>query len=258
MSKLKTIAMIPARGGSVRLPGKNVRVLHGHPLLAYSITAAIQSKLFDMVMVSTDNAYYAEIAKHYGAEVPHLRPLQFATSTSPDIEWIEYTLSTLAKAGRVFDCFSILRPTSPFRSADTIRRAWNLFSNDPEADSLRAVEKCSQHPGKMWIIDQNRMQPLMPKNIDGVPWHSCQMASLPEIYVQNASLEIAWTRVVEQYRTIAGNNVIPFITEGAEGFDINMPDDWWLAKHMIASGQAQLPEISTATISNVSDAMFTE
>ncbi len=244
MPELKIIALIPARSGSKRVLDKNIRVLGGHPLLAYSIAAARDSGVFDAVVVSTDNEKYADIARSYGAEVPFLRPPEFAGSTSPDIEWIEHAIAMLAKAGREFDCFSILRPTSPFRTADTIRRAWDLFSSDKDADSLRAVEKCSQHPGKMWRISGGRMQPLLQGNINGVPYHSCQMAALPEIYVQNASLEIAWTRVVQQYRTIAGEKIIPFISEGVEGFDINMPEDWWLAEHMLSSGQAVLPDIA--------------
>lgn len=102
---------------------------------------------------------------------------------------------------------------------------------------MRAVEKCSQHPGKMWVINSNRMQPLLPLNNNGVPWHSCQMAALPEIYVQNASLEIAWAKVVNETRTIAGQSVLPFISSGFEGFDINDLNDWWLAEHLVATGQ---------------------
>lgn len=213
-------------------------------MLAYSIASALESGLFDAVIVSTDDEHYAHIARCYGAEVPFMRPAAFATATSPDIEWIEYTLYTLAKAGRVFDCFSILRPTSPFRRADTLQRAWDLFHTDPTADSLRAIEKCSQHPGKMWRVEGHRMQPLMQEFLNGVPFHSCQMAALPEIYVQNASLEMAWTRVVQQQRSIAGHHIIPFITAEMEGFDINVPEDWWLAEHFLASGQVHLPHLT--------------
>lgn len=243
MSKIKTVALIPARSGSKRVSDKNVRVLNGHPLIAYSIAASLESSVFDAVIVSTDSESYAQIARDYGAETPFLRPAALATATSPDIEWVTHALSSLAKEGRDFDCFSILRPTSPFRTAETIRRAWALFRTDEKADSLRAVEKCSQHPGKMWTLSGARMHPLMPNHLNGVPWHSCQMAALPEIYVQNASLEMAWTRVVKEHGTIAGNAVIPFISEGYEGFDINQPEDWWLAERALATQQAMLPRV---------------
>ena len=113
-------------------------------------------------MVSTDSAEIATIARHYGAEVPFLRPAQFAGDTSPDIEWLEHTLLELKRRGRTWDCFSLLRPTSPFRTADTIRRAWTGFIAQQGVDSLRAVEKCAQHPGKMWIVRGDRMVPLLP------------------------------------------------------------------------------------------------
>ena len=107
------------------MPGKNVRMLGGHPMLAYTIAPALESGVFESVIVSTDSEEIAGIARHYGAEVPFLRPPQFAGDTSPDIEWLEYTLSELKRAGRQWDCFSLLRPTSPFRTAATIRRAWS-------------------------------------------------------------------------------------------------------------------------------------
>src|SRR5690606_13624403 len=119
------IGLVPARSGSKRVPDKNVRRLGDHPVMAYAIATAIQSGVFETVVVSTDDERYAEIARHHGAEVPFLRPPEMATSTSPDIEWITYTLGRLEAAGREFDCFSILRPTSPFRRAETIRRAWH-------------------------------------------------------------------------------------------------------------------------------------
>src|SRR5574339_1249249 len=144
------VAFIPARLGSKRVPGKNIRPLAGHPMLAYTIGPALESRVFDAVIVSTDSEEIAAIARHYGAEVPFLRPAALAGDTSPDIEWVEHTLAELRTQGRTWDCFSLLRPTSPFRSADTIRRAWNRFLAQEEVDSLRAVEKCAQHPGKMW------------------------------------------------------------------------------------------------------------
>jgi len=237
------VALIPARYGSKRVPGKNVRPLAGHPALAYTIAAAIDSGVFDAVIVSTDAEEVAAIARHYGAEVPFLRPAAFAGDTSPDIEWVEHTLSELQRQTRAWDCFSLLRPTSPFRSADTIRRAWKQFLAQDGADSLRAIEKCAQHPGKMWVVRGARMFPLLPFGNGEQPWHSTPYQALPPVYVQNASLEIAWTRVVFERRSIAGDVMIPFITESYEGFDINDPQDWMIAERLIADGAAQLPPV---------------
>jgi CMP-N,N'-diacetyllegionaminic acid synthase len=242
-SKLDVIATIPARAGSKRVPGKNIRVLGGHPLIAYTIAAALQSGVFSRVIVSTDDLAVAEIAAHYGAEIPFLRPAEQAGDTSPDIEWVRYTLGRLTEEGRRPDAFALLRPTSPFRLPTTIRRAWSEFSREDGVDSLRAVELCAQHPGKMWVVRGRRLLPLLPLTNDKAPWHSSQYASLPAIYIQNASLEIAWTRVPMEGGTIAGETIVPFLTEGYEGFDINGPLEWKLAEELVREGAATLPAV---------------
>jgi CMP-N,N'-diacetyllegionaminic acid synthase len=237
------VALIPARQGSKRVPAKNIRRLGAHPVLAYSIAPALDSGVFESIIVSTDSEETAAIARHYGAEVPFLRPSQFAGDTSPDIEWVEYTLAELRRLGRTWDCFSLLRPTSPFRTADTIRRGWARFVAQDGVDSLRAVEKCGQHPGKMWKVDGDRMTPLLSGAPADQPWHSTPYQALPPVYVQNASLEIAWTRVVFDRRTIAGDVLVPFFTDGYEGFDINDRVDWMVAERLIADGDVTLPPV---------------
>ena len=240
------VALIPARHGSRRVPGKNVRPLQGHPAIAYTIAPALDSGVFESVIVSTDSEEIADVARHYGAEVPFLRPAAFAGDTSPDIEWLEHTLRELQGRGRVWDCFSLLRPTSPFRAADTIRRAWARFTAQDGVDSLRAVEKCRQHPGKMWVVRGERMVPLLPFGNGEQPWHSTPYQALPPVYVQNASLEIAWTRVIFEQRTIAGDVIVPFLTEGYEGFDINDRHDWTIAEQLLAEGAVTLPPVRQA------------
>lgn len=239
-----TIAFIPARSGSKRIQDKNIKPLNSHPLLAYTIRAAIDSGVFDAVVCATDSQLYAEIAEYYGAEVPFLRPSGISGEKSPDIEWVVWALQQLQAKGRHYEIFSILRPTSPFRMPETIRRAWKSFICDPCTDSLRAIEKCKQHPGKMWVIRDTHMLPLMPFENNGTPWHSSQYAALPEVYVQNASLEIAKSRVALEQNSIAGETIIPFISEGLEGFDINESEDWLLAEHYLAHGQVKLPAVS--------------
>jgi N-acylneuraminate cytidylyltransferase len=246
MPSASAVAFIPARSGSKRVSGKNIRHLGGHPMLAYAVASAIESGVFESVIVSTDSEEVAGIARHYGAEVPFLRPAALAGDTSPDIEWLEFTLTELAARGRTWDGFGLLRPTNPFRTAGTIRRAWALFVSQDGVDSLRAVELCTEHPGKMWVVRGQRMVPLLPFGPEAQPWHSTPYQALPPVYVQNASLEIAWTRVVRERRTIAGEVVVPFITEGREGFDINDAYDWLVAERLVADGDAVLPRVPHA------------
>lgn len=239
----RVIGLIPARAGSTRVPGKNVRLLSGHPLIAYTIAAARESGVLVDLVVSTDSEHYAEIARHYGAEVPFLRPAELAGSLSADFGWVEHALARLKDEGREYEAFSILRPTSPFRSAGTIRRAVHQFLDEEGIDSLRAVERCAQHPGKMWILEGRRMRPLLEGGPKHPPWHSSQYQALPEVWVQNASLEVAWTRVIFEDGTIAGRVLAPFFTEGYEGFDVNQPRDWRLAEELVATGEAKLPAV---------------
>jgi len=233
MKKNKIVAFIPARSSSKRIADKNIRLLGKHPLLAYTICSAIQSGIFDKVLCATDSEQYAKIARYYGAEVPALRPENISGDKSSDVEWVNWLISILAKNGEHYDAFSILRPTSPFRLPETIQRAWNKFSNIKFADSLRAVQKTKQHPGKMWIVNGDRMNPIMPFMNGISPWHSSQYAALPEIYIQDASLEIAWTNTLLEQNSISGNVIVPFISRNMEGFDINEPEDWILAEHYI-------------------------
>lgn len=244
LKKPRLVALIPARAGSKRMRNKNIAPLAGHPLIAYTICAARASGVCETVMVSTDCAEYAEIARHYGAEAPFLRPPALAGDKSPDIGWVRHALDWLERRERRHECFSILRPTSPCRKPETIRRAWKQFLDQPGIDSLRAVELCSQHPGKMWVLNGARMHPLLPTATNGAtPYHSQQYASLPPIHVQNASLEIAWTRVATEKGSIAGDAVAPFLTRDDEGIDINRPADWRLLELMLADGSARLPEV---------------
>ena len=236
------IALIGARAGSERVKDKNVRRLAGHPLLAYAIETARRAEVFDRILVSTDSEQIAQVARWYGADVPFLRPVEHASSTSPDIEWIAWTLRRLDER---YDLFAIVRATNPFRGPEVIRRGLDQLLATPEADSIRAVELVKQHPGKMWVIDEvgRLMRPLLDQSHLDVAWHAGQYQALPPIYVQNSALEIAWTRVDEATGTREGRMLAPFLTEGYEGLNIDDEDDFARAEELAASGRAHLPAI---------------
>jgi CMP-N-acetylneuraminic acid synthetase len=229
------VSFVPARSGSERVPGKNVRVLGGHPLLAYAIATGQQAGA-DRVVCSTDSEDIAEVARWYGADVV-MRPAELATSTSPDIEWLRHALGELVKR---YELFALVRPTSPFRGPETVRRTLEQLLAHPDADSIRAVEPVKQHPGKMWLVEGETMRPLLDQSDLDVPWHDSQFQALPKVYVQNSSLEIAWTRVAEE-GTLGGLRRLPFFTEGLEGFSIDREDDWARAEALVESGEAALP-----------------
>ena len=154
--------------------------------------------------------------------------------TSPDIAWVKHVLTNLQSRPM---SFAILRITSPFRTAETIRRAFQEFSVcDGTHDSLRAVQPVREHPGKMWewAGPGSPMTSLLSgTRSDGVPWHSAPTQTLPTVYVQNSSLEMAYTSCVEAWGTIHGRKVIPFFTDALEGFSIDWPEDWARAEALL-------------------------
>ena len=226
------IALVPARAGSKRIPGKNTRLLAGKPVLVYTLEAAKDSGVFEGIYVSTEDQATGLLAERHGAAWLW-RPPTLSRDDSADIEWVKHALSRILRVGT----FAILRPTSPFRTAETIRRAYQAFTvPDGTHDSLRAVQPVREHPGKIWewAGPGYPMTPLLRgQRSDGVPWHSAPTQTLPTFYVQNSSLEMAYTSCVEAHGTIHGRKVIPFFTNSLEGFTLDYPEDWVRAEALM-------------------------
>lgn len=226
---MKITALIPARSGSVRIKDKNIKNLGGHPLITHTINNAKETEIFDRILLLTDSEKYRSIGVEYGAECPELRPELISDSNSPDIEWVEWAIKTF-NIPISNHAIAILRPTSPFRTAENILEAWKLLQNNKRADSIRAVSEVDGHPGKMWTTTGEFLNPLFPFSLNGVPWHSNQKPALPKVYIQNASLEIVYTEAVIRTGKISGDIIIPFHSNGYEGFDINDPIDFDIAE----------------------------
>jgi len=232
------VALVPARSGSKRIKDKNIRPLAGKPLMAHTIWAAQASGMFTDVIVSTDSEEYAEIAKKYMARVI-MRPKEIAQEYSTDVEWVTHALQELMPSHD--SAFSILRPTNPFRGEGTIEKACRLFeAAKPPVDSLRAMQLCKEHPAKMWVSQGQIVAPILPYCTNMIPWHDTPYQSLPRIYAQTASLEVAWWDTVVRTLTISGDRVMPFFTEGWDGFDINSEQDFLFAEYLIEKGIIKL------------------
>lgn len=240
---MQKVALIPARSGSKRIPHKNITLVNGHPLIAYTIYQAKLSKLFDRIIVLTDSKEYGDIASNYGAEIPYLRNPEKSKHNSPDILWLKEAVEKLQLDQK--DTIFILRPTSPLRDALDIKRAWKTFSSKGKNyDSLRAMSPVTEHPGKMWRLAGTQAVPLLPYECnDGVPWHSSQTNTLPECYIQNASLEIIKVDALCKTERISGNSVFPFIMEGYNALDINIPEDLDMLMYLLERRLIKLPEL---------------
>ena len=223
----KIIGLIPARSGSVRVPDKNIFEINGEPLICRAVRVALQSEIFSKIVVSTDSKIYSALVKQaFDNKVDVLlRPVELATSGSPDIEWVQHC-ATHYDFYLNYDAFAILRCTSPFRTALSIQECWQkLNSSGDAAHSIRAIEKVSKHPAKMWTKTGDFIHPLYPFQNDLVPWHSCQSNTLPVVFNQTASMEMAWVNTLTEFSSISGQNIIGFETPEIEAVDINTPLD---------------------------------
>ena len=198
--------------------------------------------MFAAVVVSTDSPEIAEIARHYGAEVPFLRPAELAGDLSPDIEWVRYTLDGLGgRPDGASTASACCGP--PARSAGRRRSAGRGRSSPSagEVDSLRAVELCRQHPGKMWVVEgDQRMRPLLHDGPAAPPWHSRPYQALPQVIrpERQPGDRLAAHRAARPGPSPA-TAIVPFFTEGYEGFDVNEPKDWWYAEHLLSTGRGE-------------------
>lgn len=146
-----TIAIIPARSGSKTLADKNIKLLSGHPLIAYSIAVAKLSKKIDRVMVSTNSKQYADIAKHYGAEVPFIRPDLYSSDTSTDREFLIHAMNWLNdNENKIPEYWVHLRPTTPLRNIEVIDKAIESIKSDKKSTSLRSGHIAPESPLK-WL-----------------------------------------------------------------------------------------------------------
>ena len=166
---MKVCALIPARGGSKSIPKKNLLNIKGYPLIAYSIAAAKLSKAIDRIVVTTDSKEIGEISKKYGAEVPFLRPAEFAQDTSTDKEFLEHAILWFEKnEGKAPDYFVHLRPTTPLRDPEKIDEAVESMLKNPEENALRSAHATTIVPQKLFGLENRRLvmrYPLFATNI---------------------------------------------------------------------------------------------
>lgn len=227
------VALIPARGGSKSIPGKNIRLFKGYPLIAYSIAAAKLAKEIERVIVSTDSEEIASIAVNYGAEVPFLRPAEFAQDNSPDIDFVRHAIQWFAdKEGRIPEYIVHIRITTPIRDYRVIDEGIARIRRDKMASSLRSGHICV-HPPYKWLqfSDTGYMEPLMP----GISCDEANQArqGFPEVLVPNSYVDVLKADYVIANDLMHGDHMIGLVTD--EGPDIDTEED--LHKLEVYQGQ---------------------
>ncbi len=222
----RVIAIILARGGSLRVPGKNIKVLGQHPLVGHAILQAMAVPYIDRIICSTDDEKIADVAKKYGAEVPFLRPQELAQSTTPDLPCIQHTLQWLDEnQGEHPDIIVHLRPTSPLRKATHIKEAIELLTHNPQVDSVRTVTEPEQSPYKMYkVTAEGLLEPLLKVPNEPEAFNMPQQ-SLPIAYKHVGYVDVAWVDTILKKNSMSGERIMPLVLEGAHR-GINTPSDW--------------------------------
>lgn len=234
---MKVLAVIPARAGSKSVPHKNIRMIGGKPMIAHSITHAKESRYINRILVSTDSEDYAEIAREYGAEVPFLRPAEYATDFALDYDVFLHALTWLKEnEGYEPDIVVQLRPTYPIRKVEDIDKMIEMLINNPKADSVRSMTKATEIPYKMWLKAENigentdkgientdvvKIEPLM-KDIPEC--YNMPRQQLPCVYYQNACIDVFRPFVVTEKHSMSGDYILGY--EMSENFDIDTEEDF--------------------------------
>ena len=219
----EALAVIPARGGSKRIPLKNIKQFCGRPILAYSIEAAVGSGIFDEVMVSTDNDEIAAIAQQYGASVPFLRSAEASSDYASTMDVLLEVLERYRQSDREFSYLCCIYPAAPFVTAEKLRQAFQMLC-DSGADTLVPVIPFSYPPQRGFTIQGNRLRMKWPENL------AARSQDLEPIYHDCGQFYFGRTDALLREKKIFGQNTVPLFLSELEVQDIDNEDDWKLAE----------------------------
>lgn len=225
----RLLAVVPARGGSKRLPRKNVLPLGGKPLIAWTIDMALESGCFMDVLVSTDDEEIADAARAAGAIVPWLRPSELATDTASSADVIAHALAWYERENGHVDAVLLLQPTSPFRSAESIRGAVQTYveQTGPVCYPVVSVSPATTHPAWTFAWADGELQPSL-------GWESLGLRSqdLQPAYALNGAIYVIPAEDIRRGLPIVRPGVLPYVmTDSRESLDIDTVDDWALASY---------------------------
>ncbi|MHB1688182.1 MAG: acylneuraminate cytidylyltransferase family protein [Ignavibacteriaceae bacterium] len=226
----KTLALIPARGGSKGVPQKNIKNLNGKPLIAWTIETALQCKYIDRIVVSTDDEKIASIAKQFNADVPFLRPKELAQDNSKSIDAVLHCINWLKENGDEYDILILLQPTSPLRIATDIDKSIEMLF-EKKADSIVSVCKTEHNP--LWsntLPNDGRMNRFL-KN----EFANLNRQQLPQYYRLNGAVYSAWTDYVVKNLSFFGKNTFAYIMSNERSIDVDSSFDFELCEFFMKS-----------------------
>jgi CMP-N-acetylneuraminic acid synthetase len=240
---MEILAIIPARGGSKGIPGKNIKDLNGKPLIAWTIDAAKNSKHITRTIVSTDDEEIAAVARAYGADVPFLRPAEISGDLATDVEFLTHALDTLKeKEGYVPDIVLRLPPTSPLRTAAHIDEGIEKLLSDESLDAVRPITEVSKHPYKFWKIsdDETILEPFLPKEFTGFDEpQNLPRQLFPKVYMHTGAMDIMRRYTVQEMKSTSGKRLGYFYMNADESVNIDTPMDFETAEILLKKRTGQ-------------------
>lgn len=234
---MRTVAIITARGGSKRIPRKNIKEFCGKPILAYSIEAALASGLFDTVMVSTDDREIAEVAKRYGAEVPFYRSEKTANDYATTNDVLLEVLEEYEKRGEHFDVACCIYPTAPFVTAEKLKKAMQALTAS-DADTLIPVVAFSYPPQRAMLVRDGRLVFEYPQYLDS------RSQDLEPHYHDVGQFYVFRTESLRRNQKLMLGDILPMVVSELEVQDIDNESDWEIAeiKYRAQCGKASKKE----------------
>lgn len=223
---MSIIAMINARGRSVGVPRKNIKLLQGKPLIAYSIEVAKSVPAIDRIMVSTEDAEIAEVARQWGAEVPFMRPEELATSTSVQLDTIRYNVEQLELRGEKVDIVVLLQPTAPLRSAEDVAGCIDLMLTSDADTVITVTDVGSRHPTGIYRMhEKSVLEPFVTSSAAGF-----NRQNLERIYWRTGAVYVMRRDVIINQRAIYGSKVLGYPVPEERSFNIDTMFDWRLVE----------------------------
>ncbi len=225
---MRVLGVITARGGSKGIPGKNVKLFGGNPLITYTITAARSAHTLTRTIVSTDDEHIAEIARTAGADVPFFRPASLAADDTPHLPVLQHALKFAEAAdGVTYDIVVTLQPTSPLRLSEDIDSVVNLLAESDADSAVSVVEYIDHHPAKAKVIEDGMLKSFCAVEAEGT-----RRQELPRVYWRNGAVYAVRRDVLLKGR-LYGDHVLPYLMPDNRSLDIDCPEDFERGEHML-------------------------
>lgn len=226
---MKILAVIPARGGSKGIPGKNIRPLNGKPLLTYTVEAAQNSRLINQLVLSTDDATIAEVGKSLGVSIPFIRPAELAQDHTPTLPVVQHLIEQLEENGEFYDAVCLLQTTSPFREDGMIDQAIEKFVQS-NADSLISVREVPHEYNPHWVFEPeaNGLLKIATGETQIIP----RRQELPQAFIRDGALYLTRTEVLKK-GSLYGNRIAYLLHQPPHHVNLDTEEDWKEAERIL-------------------------